>query len=51
MKTHYNITIDNKVVNEAKEIMEEYGGKLSPVIENLLKAWVKRQKKIGEVED
>mgnify|MGYP001317843145 CR=1 FL=1 len=43
MKEHYNIFIEEEVVNEAQKYYQEYGGKLSPLIEKLLIRWIKEQ--------
>ena len=42
MKT-YTITLNENIVKEAKRYAEEFGGKLSPLINKLLERWVKEQ--------
>lgn len=41
MKEHYNITLDKEVVEEIKKKIKDYGGKLSPLINKLLKEYLK----------
>ena len=42
MKT-YSISLDKEVVEAAKKIMYDQSKKLSPVINNFLKKWLKKQ--------
>lgn len=39
----YNVTLDEEVVEEAKKHSEKWGGKLSPLINVLLKKWLKEE--------
>jgi len=49
MVKQYNVTLDEKVVRRATEIAYSRGAKLSPVINLLLKDWIKinEEKKDG----
>ena len=40
---NYSITLDTEVVEPAKKIMYSQGKKLSPIINNFLKEWLKEQ--------
>lgn len=42
----FNITLDEEVVEKAKKKLEPYCGKLSPVINNLLKKWLEEEKEL-----
>jgi len=44
----YGVTLEKEVVDEAREMMADRGSKLSPVINNLLKEWIKEMKKVEE---
>jgi hypothetical protein len=39
----YSVTLNKNVVEKVQEIYLEYGGKLSPLINNLLKEWLKKK--------
>lgn len=39
-KTQHNFTLDNEIVEEAKKRLEQNGGKLSTLINQLLKEWL-----------
>lgn len=39
-KTQHNFTLDNEIVERAKERLEQNGGKLSTLINQLLKEWL-----------
>ncbi len=43
----YHVTLNPKVVKDAKEIV--LGAKLSPIINNLLKVWIKYPEEIEEL--
>jgi hypothetical protein len=36
MKKQYSINLDTEIVNETKEKIKKFGGRLSVVVENLL---------------
>ena len=42
----YSVTLEEDVVKEAKILAKPMGGKLSPILNNLLKNWVKEMKKV-----
>lgn len=46
MKKIYGVTLDEDIVKEAQRNFTKYGGKLSPLINELLKDWVTKQKTI-----
>jgi hypothetical protein len=46
MIKNISVTLDNEVVDEAKEKLKD-GEKLSPTINELLKEWIKNQEKNG----
>ena len=46
----YSVTLETEVVREAKVLAKPMGGKLSPILNNLLKNWIKEMKKVSEVE-
>ena len=41
----YSVTLNSKVVEKAKELIKPTGGKLSPILNNLLDLWVKERDK------
>jgi len=43
---NYSVTLEEDVVKEAKILAKPMGGKLSPILNNLLKNWVKEMKKV-----
>ncbi len=43
---NFSVTLEEDYVKKAKDILEEDGGKLSPIINKLLGEWIK--KKEGE---
>lgn len=43
LKKTYSITIKESVINNAQKYFNEYGGKLSPLIEKLLIDWINKQ--------
>lgn len=43
-KKVYAVNLDEEVVKAAKEKLKEYGGRLSPIINNLLKEWIAKEK-------
>ena len=43
-KTRYTFTLDSNVVKEAEALISGFGGKLSPLVENLLKQFVENAK-------
>lgn len=43
MKGVYTVTLDTEVVDKAKELSQDSGGKLSPLINSLLKKWSREQ--------
>jgi len=45
VKETYSVTLVKEVVDEAKELAKPYGGKLSPIINNLLELWIKQTKR------
>lgn len=45
---HYNVTLEEEVVNDAKAKMKPRGEKLSPIINWLLKAWNKDKLTVEE---
>jgi len=45
----YNVTLEEDIVEEAKKIAKHSGGKLSPLINELLEKWVKENS--GEMTD
>jgi hypothetical protein len=47
--TQHNITVDEELVGKAKKILGNYGGKLSPVINILLKDWIKKEEKKDDI--
>lgn len=49
MIKRYNVTLNEKVVEEAQQNLQDRGSKLSPVLNNLLKEWNKNMKKIKEL--
>jgi len=44
---NYSVTLEEKDVIEAKKRIKETGGKLSPILNRLLKEWMEKE----EVED
>ncbi|KKK41695.1 hypothetical protein LCGC14_2579850 [marine sediment metagenome] len=40
----YSVTLNSQVVEESKELIKSTGGKLSPILNNLLKKWVEMNK-------
>jgi len=40
----YSVTLNEEVVIEALEIAVRYGGKLSPILNNLLVEWIEQEK-------
>jgi len=46
MVMQYSVTLEEDVVKEAKILAKPMGGKLSPILNNLLKNWVKEMKKV-----
>ena len=42
MKKQYNVTLDKDLIIKVKEKLEKIGAKLSPLINVLLKNWVKK---------
>lgn len=40
MIENYSVTLEKELVEKAKEILKPHGGKLSPIINDLLKQWV-----------
>lgn len=36
----YSVTLEEEVVKKALEISRKYGGKLSPLINKMLKEWI-----------
>jgi len=40
----YSVVLDDSIVNEAKELCLDYGGKLSPLLNKLLAQWVAQKK-------
>lgn len=42
-KERYTFILEEEVVQKAKEILERNGGKLSPVVNTVLKNWIKEQ--------
>lgn len=49
MKCTYSLTLDKEIVEECQKFLGEYGSKLSPVVNNLLKDWLHAQNKIKEL--
>jgi len=49
MKKQYQVSLDEKIVEEAKTKMEYQGGKLSSLLNNLLKGWVHYKKESEEL--
>ncbi len=47
----YSVTLDKKYVSKAKELIKKDGGKLSPILNNLLGEWLKKKEKKEEGED
>ena len=45
----YQVTLEEPTVDEAKERAKLYGGKLSPILNSLLTAWIKDQDKMMKV--
>ena len=45
---NYSVTLQSEVVEPAKKIMYSQGKKLSSVVNNLLKIWLKNQITEGE---
>jgi antitoxin component of RelBE/YafQ-DinJ toxin-antitoxin module len=43
-KKTYQVTLDKEAVEEALEIASNYGGKLSPILNNLLSEWIEQEK-------
>ena len=41
----YSVTLDSDIVDEAKVLCQDYGGKLSPLLNNLLGKWLEAKKK------
>jgi hypothetical protein len=39
----YTVTLNEATVDQAMKIAEKYGGKLSPILNNLLKGWVAKE--------
>jgi len=44
VKKNFSVTLDLEVVEQAQSHLEDEGAKLSPVINNLLKGWVKEMR-------
>ena len=44
----YSVTLDTEIVLEAKGKIESSGGKLSPILNRLLKAWVLERETMEE---
>lgn len=40
MLERYSVTLEKEIVDEAKKKIKKYGGKLSPIINQMLKDWV-----------
>ena len=38
--SRYNVTLDKNIVDKCKDKMEYTGGKMSPIVNNLLKIWI-----------
>lgn len=49
MKCPYSLTLDKELVKECQKFLAEYGSKLSPVVNNLLRDWLYAQNKIKEL--
>ena len=47
----YSVTLEEDVVKEAKILAKPMGGKLSPILNNLLKDWIKQMNKVTEYQD
>jgi len=47
LKIH-SVNLEEDTVKEAKQIIKKYGGKLSPVLNNLLATWVRDVKESQE---
>ena len=45
----YNITLDPRVVEESREHFKKYGGRLAPLLNNLLTEWVLDQREVAEL--
>jgi len=51
MKKRYTFTIEGKIIEDVKEFLQEYGGNLSGLIENLLKKWLEEKEKEKKILD
>lgn len=40
----YSVSLEEEVVEEAKKVLKPYGGQLSPVINSLIKEYLKKEK-------
>ena len=45
----YSVTLEVELVEEAKKQMDYSGGKLSPILNALLRDWIEKQKKDKEI--
>jgi len=40
---NFSVTLNEKNVSKAKELVKSSGGKLSPILDLLLEEWIKKQ--------
>lgn len=51
MIKRYGVSLDDTIVDKAKKKMEDSGSKLSPIINNLLREWLKDQERMEQLKE